>query len=104
MKRCLMTFLALTLEISTVSLADEAAVSDQEYIESVLNLANNEEQEWAYYQDSDAWVLSVVSAVAYPELPDQQGVSFVYPGRTLPVLTPMETVRRTLLRKMETEP
>lgn len=80
MKRCLMTFLALTLGISTVSLADEAAVSDQEYIESVLNLANNEEQEWAYYQDSDAWVLSVVSAVAYPELPDQQGVSVCVPG------------------------
>jgi hypothetical protein len=49
-------------------------------IEATLNLANNEDQEWAYSKDADAWVLSVVSAVAYPELPDQQGVSVCVPG------------------------
>jgi hypothetical protein len=57
-----------------------AASSDQAYIEATLNLANNAEQEWTYMEDADAWVLSVVSAVAYPELPDQQGVSVSVPG------------------------
>ena len=49
-------------------------------IEQTLNLANNADQEWTYQEKSDAWVLSVVSAVAYPELPDQQGVSVCVPG------------------------
>ena len=49
-------------------------------IEQTLNLANNQEQEWTYDADADAWVLSVVSAVAYPQLPDQQGVSVCVPG------------------------
>ena len=60
-----------------------AAVADEEakaYIEEVLNLANNTAQAWTYSADADAWVLSVVSAVAYPELPDQQGVSVCVPG------------------------
>ena len=52
----------------------------KEYIEETLNLANNEEQEWTYAEDDDAWVLSVVPAVAYPELEDQQGVSVCVPG------------------------
>lgn len=57
--------------------ADDASKS---YIEETLNLKNNEDQEWTYVSDGDAWVLSVVSAVAYPELPDQQGVSVCVPG------------------------
>lgn len=57
-----------------------AEVSDKEYIETVLNLANNEEYTWSYNEESDAWTMSVVSAVAYPELPDQQGVSVCVPG------------------------
>ncbi|MCD8337740.1 MAG: hypothetical protein LUD18_10830 [Lachnospiraceae bacterium] len=56
------------------------AVSDQEYIETTLNLANNEDQTWTYQESADAWVLSIVSAVAYPELPDEQGVSVCVPG------------------------
>ncbi|NTV91040.1 MAG: hypothetical protein HGA22_11885, partial [Clostridiales bacterium] len=52
----------------------------QDYIEQTLNLANNADQEWTYSKDSDAWVMSVVSAVAYPEIPDQQGVSVCVPG------------------------
>lgn len=53
---------------------------EREYIETTLNLANNEDQEWTYYSDSDAWVLSIVSAVAYPEIEDEQGVSVAVPG------------------------
>ena len=53
---------------------------EKTYIEETLNLANNEDQEWTYSQGADAWVLSIVSAVAYPELPDQQGVSVCVPG------------------------
>lgn len=60
-----------------------AVVADQEtqtYIEETLNLSNNTEQSWTYSADVDAWVMSIVSAVAYPELPDQQGVSVCVPG------------------------
>ena len=60
--------------------SDTASASDSEYIESVLNLANNEEQEWTYEASADAWVLSIVSAVAYPEIEDEQGVSVCVPG------------------------
>jgi len=67
-------------EQSSSDTETQAANSEQAYIESTLNLANNEDQEWTYAADSDAWVLSIVSAVAYPELPDQQGVSVCVPG------------------------
>ena len=60
--------------------AEALPASDSAYIESVLNLANNPDQEWTYNASVDAWTLSVVSAVAYPELPDQQGVSVCVPG------------------------
>ena len=57
-----------------------ATTTDKEYIEQTLNLANNEDQEWSYSENADAWVLSIVSAVAYPEIEDQQGVSVCVPG------------------------
>ncbi|MCC8067229.1 MAG: hypothetical protein LIO94_09045, partial [Clostridiales bacterium] len=88
-KKWLSFFLAGTLCLSGLaapvsSSAEEndvtAAVSDQEYIEETLNLANNADQTWTYQESADAWVLSIVSAVAYPELPDQQGVSVCVPG------------------------
>ena len=60
--------------------ADNTDNPEKEYIEQALNLANNEDQEWTYNSASDAWTLSVVSAVAYPELPNQQGVSVCVPG------------------------
>ncbi len=64
----------------TVS-SDEAADSEtQAYIEETLNLANNENQEWTYSSNADAWVLSSVTAVAYPEIEDEQGVSVCVPG------------------------
>ncbi len=66
--------------LCSCSLKSSDAGSTKDYIEKTLNLANNENQEWTYSSDADAWVLSVVSAVAYPELPDQQGVSVCVPG------------------------
>lgn len=60
--------------------SSEVSDTGREEIEKTLNLANNEAQEWSYTDTADAWVLSVVSAVAYPELPDQQGVSVCVPG------------------------
>ena len=58
----------------------ESSDYDREYIEETLNLANNEDQEWTYEASADAWVLSIVSAVAYPEIEDEEGVSVCVPG------------------------
>ncbi|MCD7772749.1 MAG: hypothetical protein LUH08_01655 [Ruminococcus sp.] len=58
----------------------EEASEEQLYIEETLNIANNSELTWTYSSDSDAWVMSIVSAVAYPELADYQGVSVAVPG------------------------
>lgn len=55
-------------------------LSQRAEIEDSLNLANNAAQEWTYSESADAWVLSVVSAVLNPELPEQQGVSVCAPG------------------------
>lgn len=49
-------------------------------IEAALNLANNENQEWTYDSNADAWILSIVTAVTNPEIEDQQGVSVCVPG------------------------
>lgn len=66
-------------DTENVSDVEDAEV-DREYIEETLNLANNEDQEWTYDTDADAWVLSIVSAVAYPEIAEEQGVSVCVPG------------------------
>ena len=58
----------------------EEELAERAEIESALNLANNADQEWTYSSSADAWVLSVVTAVTNPELPDQQGVSVCVPG------------------------
>ncbi|MCD7881969.1 MAG: hypothetical protein LUG47_09990 [Clostridiales bacterium] len=60
--------------------ATETTASDKEYIESVLNLANNTDYTWSYSSGADAWVMSIVSAVAYPEIEDEEGVSVCVPG------------------------
>ena len=69
---------------SSGSTADAASAStgasDRDYIEKTLNLANNSDQAWTYSSDADAWVMSIVSAVAYPEIEDEQGVSVCVPG------------------------
>ena len=54
--------------------------SSKETIESTLNLANNADQEWSYDSSADAWVLSIVSAVVNPVLPDEEGASVCVPG------------------------
>ncbi|MCD7742624.1 MAG: hypothetical protein LUI06_10505 [Ruminococcus sp.] len=59
---------------------DVIIVSDKEYIEETLNLANNDELSWSYDSSADAWVMSIVSAVAYPEIEDEEGVSVCVPG------------------------
>ena len=68
------------LEAGSLSSCGSDATASPDYIEKKLNLANNQDQEWTYLESADAWVLSVVSAVAYPEIPDQQGVSVCVPG------------------------
>ncbi|MCD8147877.1 MAG: hypothetical protein LUD84_11500 [Clostridiales bacterium] len=54
--------------------------SEKEYIEETLNLANNTDYTWSYNSGADAWVMSIVSAVAYPEIEDEEGVSVCVPG------------------------
>ena len=63
-----------------IELVEEPADPERAYIEETLNLANNADQEWTYSASADAWTLSVVSAVVYPELTDQQGLSVCVPG------------------------
>ena len=94
MKKVLSMLLALCLVLSlgvsalasgepSGDASGEAAatvVSDKEYIEETLNIANNTELTWTYAAGADAWTMSVVTAVVYPELPNQQGVSVCVPG------------------------
>lgn len=68
-------------ENETAAVTTEPETSaEQNDIETILNLSNNESQAWTYDAEADAWIMSVVQAVAYPELPDQQGVSVCVPG------------------------
>ena len=79
-----------TASTETASTASESSVDNstveatsaetRAYIEETLNLANNSDYTWSYDSDADAWVMSIVSAVAYPELEDEQGVSVCVPG------------------------
>lgn len=94
-KQLMASFLALSLAAGLCACSKDAetntatdsssqsSVADAEekaYIEETLNLSNNAELSWTYNADADAWVMSIVSAVAYPALPDQQGVSVCVPG------------------------
>lgn len=76
----MMTGLGVIANAKTVATLDETTPDKKTAIENTLNLANNGKQKWTYNSSADAWTLSVVSAVAYPELPDQQGVSVCVPG------------------------
>ncbi len=66
-------------ETDTSTVAATTA-EERAHIEETLNLANNTEYTWSYDADADAWVMSIVTAVAYPELVDEQGVSVCVPG------------------------
>lgn len=77
----LVAVMALMLAGSAFASGESVQVStDKAYIEETLNLANNTDVTWSYASGSDAWTMSVVSAVVYPELPNQQGVSVCVPG------------------------
>ena len=85
LKKILSLLLLLTILLGCTSFEYAESTEDdyysrKQYIETTLNLKNNPEQTWNYSASSDAWTLSVVSAVAYPELADNEGVSVCVPG------------------------
>ena len=81
MKKLLAAMLALALlGLCCAGFAEEPAALDKAAIEAALNLANNPDQEWTYSADSDAWTLSVVTAVANPVIESEEGVSVCVPG------------------------
>ena len=67
---------AASVQANTDPTTDEERAA----IEEALNLANNEEVTWTYDSSSDAWVMSIVTAVTKPEIEDEQGVSVCVPG------------------------
>lgn len=69
-----------TTEANTTDSGTATVTSDKEYIEATLNLANNTDYTWSYDSNSKAWVMSIVSAVAYPEIEDEEGVSVCVPA------------------------
>ncbi len=71
---------ACSSDSSSETNSSAALVSDKEYIEYTLNLANNTDYTWSYDSSADAWIMSIVSAVAYPEIEDEEGVSVCVPG------------------------
>ena len=80
LKKWMAMAIALALALSGACLADETAgASDRATIEAALNLKNMD-QEWTYSADSDAWTLSVVTAVTRPVIADEEGVSVCVPG------------------------
>ena len=80
LKKWMAMAIALALVLSTACLADEAAgASDKTAIEAALDLKNMD-QEWTYSADSDAWTLSVVTAVTRPVIEEEEGVSVCVPG------------------------
>ena len=68
-----------TTEKATSSL-EATSAETRANIEETLNLANNEEVTWSYDSDADAWVMSIVTAVANAEIADEEGVSVCIPG------------------------
>ena len=52
---------------------------EKEDIEAALDLANIAPT-WTYSENSDAWTMSIVTAVTNAELPEYQGVSVCVPG------------------------
>ena len=65
---------------AATSSLEATSAEERASIEEALNLANNEEVTWAYDKDADAWVMSIVTAVANAEIEDEEGVSVCVPG------------------------
>lgn len=81
MKRIFALLLGIMMVLTaSFSLAETTVTSDKEAIEYALNLANNPDQEWTYSSSSDAWTLSIVTAVTKPVIEDEEGVSVCVPG------------------------
>ena len=81
MKRIAALILAVAmLAMMLTTFAEGISTSDKEAIEAALNLANNPDQEWTYNSGSDAWTLSVVTAVTNPIIENEEGVSVCVPG------------------------
>ena len=62
------------------STLEATSAEEKAAIEEALNLANNEEVTWSYDAEPDAWVMSIVTAVANAEIEDEEGVSVCVPG------------------------
>lgn len=75
--------LSMVFAFPAMAQAEEAPEAseheDHSDIEQALDLRNMN-SEWTYAENSDAWTLSVVTAVTKPELEEQQGVSVCVPG------------------------
>ena len=72
--------LALVMALTgCAAVAETGEASDKEAIEYALNLKNMD-QEWSYSASSDAWTLSIVTAVTNPVIADKEGVSVCVPG------------------------
>ncbi len=67
-----------TAETTETAAAAEKTDAMKE-IETALDLSNMN-AEWTYSDTSDAWTLSIVTAVTNPEIEDEQGVSVCVPG------------------------
>lgn len=80
MKKVLSVILCLAMMIPALGSAETADASNRGVIEAALDLSQNTNQAWTYDSAADAWVLSVVSYVAYPVAPDYQGMSLAVPG------------------------
>ena len=80
MKKWVSMALALVLALTgCAAVAEGSEKSDKEAIEYALNLKNMD-QEWSYNASSNAWTLSIVTAVTKPVLADKEGVSVCVPG------------------------
>ena len=71
-KSILVFVLVISIIACTCACAKKSDSATKTYtkqeIEEGLNLKNNEEQQWAYDSNSDAWMMNVVSAVMNPEI------------------------------------
>lgn len=85
MKRIITWLLTLALlaglcACGSAEASDATTAEERAAIEAALNLKNNADQSWTYSAESDAWTLSIVSAVANPVIPNEEGVSVCVPG------------------------